>query len=69
MHLGQLALAPTDESSIAAVVEAAAAFPFMGNMPVAVTPETLHDAILSADALGRVVFEQLGDLPYKRLHG
>ncbi|WOJ98241.1 glycerol dehydrogenase [Congregibacter brevis] len=68
VHLGQIDLAPEDAGSIAAIVEAAMAFPFMANMPVEVTSETLHSAILSADRLGREVAQEQGDAAYKKIH-
>ncbi|MFK8041778.1 glycerol dehydrogenase [Congregibacter sp.] len=68
VHLGQIALSPEDADSLAAVVEAAMAFPFMANMPVEVTSETLHAAILSADRLGREVAQEHGDAAYAKIH-
>ncbi|WP_439105779.1 glycerol dehydrogenase [Congregibacter sp.] len=68
VHLGQLGLASGDTEHIAAVVDAALAFPFMGNMPLEVTTEKLHAAILSADALGRKVTEEFGDAAYQQIH-
>lgn len=69
VHLGQLGLAATDTQSIDAVVEAALAFPFMANMPLEVTPEKLHAAILAADHLGRDVTASNGDAAYAQIHG
>lgn len=69
VHLGQLGLEPSDSESINAVVEAALAFPFMANMPLDVTGEKLHAAILAADRLGREVTASNGDAQYAQIHG
>jgi glycerol dehydrogenase len=55
VQLQQLALSPQDEPALRQVVEAAMLFPFIGNMPFAVTADALFDAVLAADRLGRRV--------------
>ncbi|WP_414980238.1 glycerol dehydrogenase [Congregibacter sp.] len=69
VHLGQLSLAQDDDASISAVVAAALEFPFMGNMPMEVTAQKLHAAILAADSLGRQVIEARGHAAYAEIHG
>lgn len=69
VHLGHLSLSRDDQESIFAVVGAAMEFPFMGNMPMEVTAEKLHAAILAADALGREVIEARGHSAYLEIHG
>ena len=51
--LGQLNLSPDDGADLDAVVSGAMAFPYIGNLPLEVTPAALRQAILDADALGR----------------
>lgn len=68
VHLAQLGVSPDDEASLAAVVEATAGFAFIGNMPMAITPEALYEAILAANALGLRVTEELGDEAFRALH-
>jgi glycerol dehydrogenase len=53
VHLGQLNLSPDHQAELKTVVEAAMAFPFIGNMPFAVTGENLMQAVLEADRVGR----------------
>jgi len=55
VQLAQLNLSAENETDLRAVVDAAMAFPFMGNMPFAVTAESLLQAILEADRIGRSV--------------
>lgn len=50
--LAQLGVNREDEASIAGVIEAAMAFPFLGNMVEAVTAEALTEALARADMLG-----------------
>jgi glycerol dehydrogenase len=53
VHLDQLGLSPTNREELDAVVEAAMAFPFIGNVPFEMTADALLQAVLGADALGR----------------
>ena len=53
VHLAQLGLSAEDDADLDAVLEAAMAFPFLGNMPFEVTLESLKGALLAADRLGR----------------
>lgn len=53
VHLGQVDLAAEDSEQLGKVIEAALAFPFVGNMPFAVTAENLLQAVLQADEVGR----------------
>jgi len=55
VQLAQLNLSAENESDLRAVVDATMAFPFIRNMPFAVTADNLLDAILEADRIGRSV--------------
>ncbi len=57
VRLSGLGLAPEDQADLGRVVEAAMAFPFIGNMPVDVTPDKLLQAVLAADRLGEQVLK------------
>lgn len=67
--LEQLGSAADDSDCLATVVEAAAGFPFMSNMPMEVSAGMLHKAILDADRLGQTISEELGDTAYRALQG
>jgi len=53
VHLAQLNLSADNSEQLQKVVEAAMAFPFIGNMPFTVTSEALYAALLAADRIGR----------------
>lgn len=53
VHLDQLGLSTENRDALGAIIEAAMAFPFIGNVPFALTAEALQQAVLDADALGR----------------
>lgn len=53
VHLGQLGLSADNSRELDAVIDAAMAFPFIGNVPFEMTSATLRQAVLDADALGR----------------
>lgn len=67
VHLGQISLEVTDESELDLIAEGTAAYPFIGNMPQAVTAETIRSAILDAHTLGLLIAEKIGDDAYRRL--
>lgn len=67
VHLGQLSLDASDASALDTIVEGSLAFPFIQNMPVAVTAESVRGAVLDADRLGRPIAEKMGDAAYRRL--
>ena len=68
IHLGQLSLSLDDNSALDIVAAATMEFPFIGNMPLALTPETILASIIQAHELGLEVAESLGDAAYQRLH-
>lgn len=68
VHLGHLGMFGDDHESIDAVVQGAMAFPFIGNMPLAVDAERLCAALLAADAHGRALASDGADRAYARLH-
>jgi glycerol dehydrogenase len=68
VHLGQLSLDAGDTSALEPVVAGALAFPFIGNMPMRVTAESVQRAILDAHRLGLAVVETSGDAAYERIH-
>ncbi len=68
VHLGQLSLGEGDAAALDTVSEAAMTFPFISNMPMAVTPELVRSSILEAHRLGLDVAAKTGDEAYRRLH-
>ncbi len=68
IHLGQLSLGVDDRSALGLVAEATMEFPFIGNMPLALTPESILASIIEAHELGLEVAQAIGDVAYKRLH-
>lgn len=66
--LAQLGMAADDAVAIDTVVNATLAFPFIGNMPFAVTADGVRQAMREADRLGERIMVELGDLTYRRLH-
>ena len=69
VHLGQLSLDADDNRALEVVSEGALGFPFIGNMPMKLTAESVRSAILDAHRLGLSVAEKIGDGAYRRLHG
>jgi glycerol dehydrogenase len=69
VHLGHLSLDAGDTRALEVVSEGALGFPFIGNMPMRVTAESVRSAILDAHRLGLTVVEKVGDAAYRRLHG
>jgi glycerol dehydrogenase len=67
VHLAQISLDRADASAIETIVEGTLAFPFIGNMPMALGPEQIRKAVLDADRLGRSVAEKAGDEAYRRV--
>jgi len=68
IHLGQLSLDAGDSRALDVVVEGTLAFPFIANMPQAVTAPLVRSAIIDAHALGLSVAGKSGDASYRRLH-
>ncbi len=69
IHLGQLAMSPSDTADLDLVAQLAAAMPLTHNMPLEVTPTVVKSAILDAHALGVAVADAAGDAAYRRLQG
>lgn len=69
IHLGQLSLSSSDTQALEIVSEASLGFPFVGNMPMKITPEFVKSAILDAHHLGLSISEQIGDSAYRHLQG
>ena len=67
VHLGQFDLAATQSKEIASVAEGAMGFDPIHNLPFDVTVETVTQAMLDADELGRSVAADVGDEAYRRL--
>ncbi len=67
VHLGQMGLSSNDTAAIDTLVEGALAFPFIHNIPVEITAESVRRAILDAHTLGEEVSVRVGDAAYKRL--
>lgn len=68
VHLGHLGLSGEDESSLAAVVQGALAFPFLDNMPGDTTAPALMEALQTLDVAGRQMVSDRGDGAYRALH-
>lgn len=68
VHLEQLSIESGDAAALSTIVEAALAFPFIGNMPMKIDAAVLRDGLLRAHELGVSVREQAGDAAYRRLH-
>ncbi len=66
--LGQLGLGSDDADAVDTIVGATLSFPFIGNMPFAVTADSIRQAIVVADGVGRRILTELGDRPYRLLH-
>jgi len=43
-------------------------FPFIGNMPLALTPESILASMIEAHELGLAVAQAIGDTAYRRLY-
>jgi glycerol dehydrogenase len=69
VHLGQLAIDPSDASALDTVVESALAVPFIYNMPMEIDAAVLRRGLLGAHDLGLAVSARAGDASYQRLHG
>jgi glycerol dehydrogenase len=68
VQLAQLGLSRDDDAELTAIVDAALAFPFIGNMPCETSAERLHAALLHADELGCLITDQYGAEAYHRIH-
>ena len=68
VKLAQLDLSRDDEGELAPIVDAALAFPFIGNMPCETTAERLHAALIHADELGCLITDQYGAEAFRRIH-
>lgn len=67
-HLGHLGIDPGDTDAIDTVVGGALAFPFIGNLPMAIDAAVLRRGLLGAHELGAAVCGDVGDEAYRRLH-
>jgi glycerol dehydrogenase len=67
IHLGQISLDAGDSSALDTIAEGTMTFPFIGNMPQAISAETVRAAVLDAHQIGRSVAEKVGDEAYRRL--
>ena len=68
IKLAQLDLSRDDNGELATIVDAALAFPFIGNMPCETTPERLRAALIHTDELGCLITDQYGAEAYRRIH-
>ena len=69
VHLGQLGLSPDDSGALDVLVKGGLEFPFIRNLGVKVTAESIRAAILDAHALGMEVTGRCGEHAYRTLHG
>lgn len=65
----QLGLSLDDEGSVATVMAATQAFPFIGNMQEEVSDTTLRQAFAEVNLTGAALLAEMGDAPYQSLHG
>ena len=68
INLGQLSLGAGDARTLDIIAEQTLEFPFIGNMPMAVTADIVRAAVTAADTVGRSVQQSAGDTAYRRLH-
>ena len=66
-HLDQIGLSPGSKDALNSLVADALDFPFLGNMPMEVTGDALHQAVLAAHQLGKEVTQEKGSTAYQRL--
>lgn len=67
VNFAQIGLSLDDEPSVNTVIEATLAFPFIGNMAVEVSANTLQQAFTAVEQLGTRLIDELGDHPYQSL--
>ena len=67
-HLEQLSLSPDDRAAMKVVADVALSLPIIANEPFPVTNESLVEALIAADTLGREVAGTMGDAAYRALH-
>ncbi|WP_020681324.1 glycerol dehydrogenase [Marinobacterium rhizophilum] len=68
VNFAQIGLSLEDEASVSTLIEATLAFPFIGNMAVAVTADSLRQAFTEVERLGAELIDEVGDHPYRSLH-
>ena len=68
INLGQLSLGAGDARTLDIIAEQTLEFPFIGNMPMAVTADIVRAAVTAAETVGRSVQPSVGDTAYRRLH-
>ena len=67
-HMAQLTLSLDDTTALDTIIESALKNKNAHHMPIPVTANSLRDAILSANELGKKVALEIGDEAYRRLH-
>jgi glycerol dehydrogenase len=67
VHLGQISLDAADKAALDTIVEGTLGFPFVGNMPMAVSADLVRSSVLVAHRLGTAVSAKAGDEPWRRL--
>lgn len=68
IHLGQLDLTADNRSRLELVADIALSLPMIANEPFPVTRDSLVDAMIRADALGREIANSNGDAAWRKLH-
>jgi glycerol dehydrogenase-like iron-containing ADH family enzyme len=67
VNLSQLSLSSSDSAALETVVEGTLSFPYIGNMQVDVTADSVRSALRAVDELGEEVSRVAGDAAYRIL--
>lgn len=68
VHLGHLALGPSDTDALDTISAGTVEFPMIGNMPMPVDARLVRSSLLAAHELGSAAVADRGDGAYARLH-
>lgn len=69
VSFAQIGFSLGDEASVATAIEGTLGFPFIANMQVEVSDASLRKAFAEVEQLGSTLMSELGDQPYRDLHG
>ncbi|TCK09086.1 glycerol dehydrogenase [Marinobacterium mangrovicola] len=69
INFAQLRMSLSDEAAVNTLIEATLAFPFIANMAVEVTADSLRQAFAEVERQGNALIAEMGDQPYGDLHG
>ncbi|SIQ60453.1 glycerol dehydrogenase [Marinobacterium stanieri] len=69
VSFAQIGFSLEDEASVATAIEGTLGFPFIANMQEEVSDASLRKAFAEVEQLGSTLISELGDQPYRDLHG